>query len=83
VLLLGEGAVVAACSSTVATPGTGASASQTVGASGGTVTASDGTEVVIPPGALTSNVTITIAANPSAPALTQATPLKCSHRKCP
>jgi hypothetical protein len=53
--------------------------SQVVGASGGTVTSDDGTSVVIPPGALTQDVTITIAANPYAPTLTQAQSLSVAH----
>jgi hypothetical protein len=53
--------------------------SQDIGANGGTVTAPDGTTVVIPPGALTQDVTITITPNPYAPALTQAQPLAVAH----
>jgi hypothetical protein len=41
---------------------------QTVGSSGGTVAASDGTKVVLPAGALTADTTITITAAPNAPA---------------
>lgn len=53
--------------------------SQVVGASGGTVTSDDGTSVYIPPGALTEDVTITIAENPYAPTLTQAQSLAVAH----
>jgi hypothetical protein len=53
--------------------------SQDIGASGGTVTAPDGTTVVIPAGALAEDVTITIMPNPFAPALTQAQPLAVAH----
>jgi hypothetical protein len=53
--------------------------SQVVGPSGGTVTAPDGTTVLIPAGALAHDVTITITLNPSAPALTQAQPLFYAH----
>jgi hypothetical protein len=42
---------------------------QTIGMSGGTVTASDGTKVELPAGALTSDVTIGIAAATNAPAV--------------
>ena len=53
--------------------------SQVVGAAGGTVSAPDGTQVVIPAGALSSDVTITIALNESAPALTQALSVAPAH----
>src|SRR5579863_2275610 len=53
---------------------------QVVGASGGTVSADDGTTVDIPAGALTEDVTITISANPFAPAMTQATSLAVAHQ---
>jgi hypothetical protein len=53
--------------------------SQLVGPSGGTVTADDGTTVVIPAGALTQDVTITITPNPFAATLTQAQPLAVQH----
>jgi hypothetical protein len=53
--------------------------SQVVGAGGGTVSAPDGTQVVIPAGALQSDVTITIALNESAPALTQAQSVAPAH----
>jgi len=53
--------------------------SQVVGAGGGTVTADDGTTVVIPPGALSEDVTITIAPNPYAPNMTQAQALAVQH----
>jgi hypothetical protein len=56
------------------------SGSQADGApAGGTVTASDGTSVTTPAGALPSSVTITIADNPQAPALTTATTLGTAH----
>src|SRR6476619_578625 len=42
-------------------------AEQSVGASGGTVTASDGTSVELPPGALGGNTTITITSSSDAP----------------
>jgi hypothetical protein len=57
----------------------GGMTSAVIGASGGTVTADDGTLVSIPPGALSQDVTITIAANPYAPTLTQAQPLAVAH----
>jgi len=53
--------------------------SQVVGASGGTVVANDGTALVIPPGALTQDVTITITPNPNAPPLAQAQGLAVAH----
>jgi len=53
--------------------------SQVVGPAGGTVTADDGTTVVIPPGALSKNATIDITYNPYAPTLAQAQPLAVAH----
>jgi len=53
--------------------------SQVVGAAGGTVTADDGTTVVVPPGALSDDVTITIETNAYAPTLTQAQSLAVAH----
>jgi|HubBroStandDraft_1064217.scaffolds.fasta_scaffold43503_1 ZU5 domain-containing protein len=52
----------------------------TIGASGGMVVSGDGTSVTIPQGALTQDVTITIMANPYAPALTQAQSLAVAHQ---
>jgi len=49
-------------------PTGGSTISQVVGPSGGTVSAPDGTSVQVPAGAVTSNVTITLTPNPSAPA---------------
>lgn len=54
-------------------------ASQVVDPSGGTVTTADGTTLVIPPGALTGQVTITIALDPSPVPLTQATAVTSAH----
>ncbi len=54
--------------------------SQVVGTAGATVTAQDGTQVTIPPGALAGDVTITIVLNPSAPPLTQGTSLAAPHQ---
>jgi ZU5 domain len=75
--------VAAACSiQTIFPYGTGpaaGTASQLVGATGGVVTANDGTTVLIPPNALTSNVTITIGLDPNAAPLTSATALATPH----
>jgi hypothetical protein len=68
-----------ACSSTQGTQPSAQTTSQVVGASGGTVTAADGTQVAIPPGALPGDVTITIAPNPLAPALTQGISIAPAH----
>jgi len=78
------GAVVAvACSiqtifpyGTAPQPGT---ASQTVGAGGGIVTADDGTSLFIPPNALSTATTITIALAPQPDNLPQATALGAAH----
>jgi hypothetical protein len=76
-------AVAVACSVQTIFPfGTGPSvgtASQLVGAAGGIVTADDGTSILIPPNALTTNVTITIAIDTTAPPLTIATGLASPH----
>jgi hypothetical protein len=65
--------------STYAQPIEAGSTSEVVGPNGGTVMADDGTTVDIPAGALTEEVTITIEANPYAPALTQAQALGVAH----
>ena len=54
-------AVAAACSSSSTGVGEPPAVSEVVGPAGGTVTSSDGVRVVIPPGALSTEVTITIA----------------------
>ena len=79
-LIMFSTGVVFACSSNGTGPRNGSGASgQIVGPGGGTVTAADGTEVIIPPGALGSNVTITIATNDQAPPLAQASALATAH----
>jgi hypothetical protein len=77
-LLLASG-LVAACGSA----GSGGSspavyqeeASQTIGPEGGIVMTENGSSISIPAGALTHDVTISITSNPSAPALTDGTPV--------
>jgi hypothetical protein len=70
-----------ACAPTiVANPGAGAgSASQVVDATGATITTDDGTILVIPPGAVTQPVTITIGLSSSPVPLTQATAVTAAH----
>ena len=78
-LTVGVAAVVA-CVQTILplgpTPGT---ANEVIGPAGGTLSTSEGTTLVVPPDALDENENITIALNPSAPPLTQATPLTAAH----
>jgi hypothetical protein len=76
-------AIVVACSvqtifpnGTAPSPG---SASQIVGAGGGIVTTNDGTSLFIPPGALTADVTISIAIDSSAAEPTPARALGAAH----
>ncbi|HEY1691328.1 MAG TPA: hypothetical protein VGG39_04160 [Polyangiaceae bacterium] len=57
-------------------PGT---ASQLVGAGGAVVTTNDGTSVLIPPNALSTDVTITIGLAPDASPLQGATPVTAAH----
>jgi hypothetical protein len=74
-------ALLAACTPTInANRGTPAGgASQVVDATGGTVTTDEGTTLVIPPNALSSQVTITIALDPSPVPITQATAVTAAH----
>ena len=68
-VILGGGALLVACTLQTILPYGGGpqpgAASQVVGASGGIVTANDGTMVLIPPMALAADVTITIGLDPS------------------
>jgi ZU5 domain len=81
--VLAGAAIVVACSVQTIFPGGTApapgSASQIVGAGGGIVTTNDGTSLFIPPGALTADVTITIALEPAAASLKDARPLNAGH----
>ena len=81
--LAGGAAIAAACTvqtifpfGTAPLPG---SASQTVGAAGGIVTANDGTSLFIPPQALTGNETITIALASDTAEVAQARALGAVH----
>jgi hypothetical protein len=77
--LLAASWLVTACSSaspSIPAGSTGAQqASETIGAAGGIVLTSDGTSVSIPRGALSHDVTITIAADPTAPVPSEGTPV--------
>jgi hypothetical protein len=74
-------ALLASCVPTInANRGTPAGgASQVVDATGGTVTTNEGTTLVIPPKALSSQVTITIALDPAPVPITQATAVTAAH----
>jgi len=82
-IILGGGALLVACTiQTIYPYGGGPSAgtaSQVVGAGGAIVTTTDGTMLVIPPMALSSDVTITIDLDPSPPPLTGAHGLAPPH----
>jgi hypothetical protein len=72
--------LVAACGTTGpggASPGGGdpQEASYVIGAEGGIVLTEDGSSISVPRGALTHDVTISIASDPSAPALADGTPV--------
>jgi ZU5 domain len=80
---VGGAAVVGACTvqtifpfGTAPLPG---SASQMVGAAGGLVTANDGTTLLIPPQALSGDVTITIALDPDTAELPNPRALGAAH----
>jgi len=72
-VIVGGGALLLACTVQTILPYGGApqagTASQVVGASGGILTTDDGTVLLIPPLALTGDVTITIGLDPSPPPL--------------
>jgi hypothetical protein len=81
--ILGGAAIAVACTvqtifpyGTAPLPG---SATQTVGAGGGLVTANDGTTLFIPPEALNGNVTISVALDPDTAELSQARALGPAH----
>jgi hypothetical protein len=82
-VLLMLAAVAVACTiQTIFPYGTGpqaGTASQQVGAGGGLVAANDGTSVLVPAGALSSTVTVTIGLEPDAAPLTGATSVTTPH----
>lgn len=78
--LVAAGVAVVACVQTVLSlPLPPGSDSEVIGTGGGTLTTSEGTVLVVPPGALDANVTITVAENPSPPLLTQAVAITPAH----
>jgi hypothetical protein len=83
VLILAGGALLAACTiQTIYPYGSGpqdGTAYEVVGAGGGIVTTSDGTTLLIPPMALTTDVTITIGLDPTPPLITQARAVTSGH----
>ncbi|HEX3344149.1 MAG TPA: hypothetical protein VHS09_06225 [Polyangiaceae bacterium] len=82
-VVLAGGVLGVACTVTTINPyGVGpfpGTASQIVGAGGGIVTANDGTTLLIPPGALTADVTVTIGIDPSPAPLRIAQTLTYGH----
>jgi hypothetical protein len=82
-VILGAGALLAACTlQTIYPYGSepqNGTAYQVVGAGGGIVTAVDGTTLLIPPTALTSDVTITIALDPAPPSIQNVQSLTSGH----
>jgi Stigma-specific protein, Stig1/ZU5 domain len=64
---------IGACGGSTASSSTEGSASESVGASGGSVSTATGASLLFPPGALANDTTITIAATASAPVPAHAT----------